>query len=715
MWDAVRKIFSRDDTETETPAEGGAAPHPAPRDTTQPATGPGASGPGLTREASPAAGLDAADGTGAPVEPVVPTEPSVSARGAVNQPHAAPLTGEPRSEAADVEVSPPGHAPQGLAADATAPDEEALAELSTPDLPPITTPPVDAERSEIDRTAPLTPQTALEMPAAAPETPPSIDLDATTAHAAAMAADAATHAEEVTSAAMAHAEEITAEAADHAAAITAPAAGTAPAVNDTLEPLRERDGAPPAKPPAGEASGAAGDAASAEAPSKAESSATPPSEPAPPTLDGAEMEPALAAQQATAADVAEGGIAETPPGVADDQAAATEGAMPEEQEAETEAAPVTGEETQPVPTLTPLAPGTVVGDRYTITALAEDAEPSGDVVATYQATDSRSYEQCWSCGSAGNGPGTRFCQNCGAPIQNHPLTLVQTRAATGLPTDVEQDGAFFHVQPERRRFGAEGIGVEIGAHSAEGPHHPNEDSYWYTAQALCANSKRQSSAVVVFADGMGGYAPGSGLISARIAATTGMHIVTALAARAEDAGPLESGDAESIVRAGIAAANKVVLEEVARTGEMGATLVVAVIHGDMCYVANVGDSRAYYVDPRGTVEQITRDQSLVAQEIAQGHLDESDIYTAIGNNIILHAIGEEDVQQVADWYTQPLEPGSYLILCSDGYWKTMRGVVLPEGLFRDNATLSDAARTMVDDALAHDSDDNTTIVLAGIS
>jgi len=398
---------------------------------------------------------------------------------------------------------------------------------------------------------------------------------------------------------------------------------------------------------------------------------------------------------------------------------AIDAAVPDTALAAAESAPAVVEPAREAPDVgadIALEPGTVVADRYTIVELVDQSAGA----RAYRAVDGRSYERCWSCGSAGNGPGTRFCQNCGAPIQNHQVVLAQTAAPTGLPDEVASNGVYLHVQPERRRFGIEGVGIEVGAHSAEGPHHPNEDSYWYTTRTLCANSVRRSRVVAVLADGMGGYAPGSGLISSRIAATVGGAVIAALDARGDAADP-SSDEAEQIVRAGIAAANNLVLEEIARSGEMGATLVVAVVCGDTAYVANIGDSRAYYVDPQGQAARITRDQSLVAQELGQGELSEDDIYSAPGNNIILHAVGEQSVETAADWYAQPLEPDSLLVLCSDGYWKTMRGTLISEGVLRqDHAggaddTLNDVARRMVDDALGRGSDDNTTVLLVAIS
>jgi protein phosphatase len=49
--------------------------------------------------------------------------------------------------------------------------------------------------------------------------------------------------------------------------------------------------------------------------------------------------------------------------------------------------------------------------------------------------------------------------------------------------------------------------------------------------------------------------------------------------------------------------------------EAGSTMAAAVIHGDMLYVVNVGDSRAYLVRD-GQITQLTRDHTLTQRKIS---------------------------------------------------------------------------------------------------
>ncbi len=380
----------------------------------------------------------------------------------------------------------------------------------------------------------------------------------------------------------------------------------------------------------------------------------------------------------------------------------------------------TEEQAAPQDVSAPLPPGALVAGRYLITGRLGKEQAAallGGTVAVvdgdlYSVEDKRGYERCWSCGSTKNTEQQRFCADCGAPLQHQQVVLVRTGAATGEAEEFSEAGAFYHIVHPRKQFGSSGMAIEVGACSAEGPHHPNEDSYWTAVAGGGFDSKSEMFGVVALADGMGGYAPGSGLISKTIVTTVGRGVFGFL--HDEPEAEVHEMQLQAMVRGAVAQANSRVLEEIAQHGEMGSTLVVGVIYGNYAYVANIGDSRAYYISPSGTISQITRDQSLIEQQIALGLLSPDAAYTAIGNNVILHAIGEEGVEGASDWYTQPLEPGSRLLLCSDGYWKAMRHDVWDPKEAAKQPTLRMLARVMVENAVARGSDDNTTVVLVGI-
>lgn len=366
------------------------------------------------------------------------------------------------------------------------------------------------------------------------------------------------------------------------------------------------------------------------------------------------------------------------------------------------------------------APGAKLGGRYVVLKAIDVDEAIhllGGTVHVVDADlfaveDTRAFERCWSCGSAGNLAGQRFCIDCGALLQNRQLVLARSAAAKGESEEFSENGAYFHLVRPRKQFGNAGLALEVGSWSAEGPHHPNEDSYWMAAVGGCFDSKSDMFGVMVLADGMGGYAPGSGLISKMIVNSVGRSVFHLLHTESET--EKEEVEIQTVIRSAVAEANSKVLKEIEVHGEMGATLVVTVVYGQSAFIANIGDSRAYYIAPSGTVTQITRDQSLIEQQVAAGLLTADAAFTAFGNNVILHAIGEEGVEEAFDWYVQPLEPGGRLLLCTDGYWKTMRRDVWDDEMALGAPTLRNLARSMVESALAKGSDDNTTVLVVGI-
>ena len=96
---------------------------------------------------------------------------------------------------------------------------------------------------------------------------------------------------------------------------------------------------------------------------------------------------------------------------------------------------------------------------------------------------------------------------------------------------------------------------------------------------------------------------------------------------------------------------------------MGTTLVAAIKTAQATYILNVGDSRCYYMDKEGKLNQITEDHSLV-NELVKTEGMEPEKAEAVGRHIITKAVGiwpavEGDIFELNDEYR-------YLMLCSDG-------------------------------------------------
>ena len=97
---------------------------------------------------------------------------------------------------------------------------------------------------------------------------------------------------------------------------------------------------------------------------------------------------------------------------------------------------------------------------------------------------------------------------------------------------------------------------------------------------------------------------------------------------------------------------------------MASTMVAAVLKENHAHIANVGDSRGY-LWRNGRIQQITKDQSLVAKLVEEGAITEEEAHFHPRRNVILYSLGSERSPQI-DLFMQPLEPGDILLLCSDG-------------------------------------------------
>lgn len=97
---------------------------------------------------------------------------------------------------------------------------------------------------------------------------------------------------------------------------------------------------------------------------------------------------------------------------------------------------------------------------------------------------------------------------------------------------------------------------------------------------------------------------------------------------------------------------------------MATTMVAVIFHDDQATIANVGDSRAYHMRG-GVLNQVTKDQSLVARLVEEGAITEKEALNHPRKNVILHSLGAESSPQI-DVFELELEMGDQFILCSDG-------------------------------------------------
>lgn len=217
----------------------------------------------------------------------------------------------------------------------------------------------------------------------------------------------------------------------------------------------------------------------------------------------------------------------------------------------------------------------------------------------------------------------------------------------------------------------------------------------------------------IVADGMGGHLGGD--IASRLATATIDETIRALEVDPEmtiqEVGPsIKSGEYQSYLRYAIRLASQRIFEKACNEMSlhgMGTTTVAALIKNNKAYIANVGDSRVYRV--RGEkIDQITKDHSLVGEQVRAGILSEDDARAHRFKNIITKSVGfQEDVD--ADIDIRVLRQGDKFVLCTDGLTNMVKANEL-----RDIVSTNDpetATRRLVDVANERGGDDNITVVI----
>ncbi|MHC4560199.1 MAG: PP2C family protein-serine/threonine phosphatase [Planctomycetota bacterium] len=111
---------------------------------------------------------------------------------------------------------------------------------------------------------------------------------------------------------------------------------------------------------------------------------------------------------------------------------------------------------------------------------------------------------------------------------------------------------------------------------------------------------------------------------------------------------------------------QVQLEGTSETGfrDMGATLVIALLRKGRCFLANIGDSRAYRLR-KGRFVQLTRDHSVISELVEKGRIEPEEALDHDARGQITRYIGMEEK---ARSYVRSfgLKKADRLLLCTDG-------------------------------------------------
>ncbi len=225
-----------------------------------------------------------------------------------------------------------------------------------------------------------------------------------------------------------------------------------------------------------------------------------------------------------------------------------------------------------------------------------------------------------------------------------------------------------------------------------------------------------ASGFVILADGMGGYNAGE-VASGIAAAMLGTSLKQVL--DGAEPGSIEPENGESL-------AVKILKEQIAGTNAsiyqaaksqpqyagMGTTLVVGLFYDNRLSVAHIGDSRLYRLR-EDEFKQVTRDHSLLQEQIDSGMITEEMARFSQNRNLVTRALGI-DPEVEPEIHTYEVEVGDIYLLCSDGLSDMVEDDDIQLTLSSLQANLQLASRQLVQMANDNGGRDNVSVILVRI-
>lgn len=222
--------------------------------------------------------------------------------------------------------------------------------------------------------------------------------------------------------------------------------------------------------------------------------------------------------------------------------------------------------------------------------------------------------------------------------------------------------------------------------------------------------------LVVLADGMGGYNAGevaSGIAVSVVATEVRQRLLARSPTDRDEATGEELGVV--LLRENIQKANASIFhasQSQPQYAGMGTTIVSGLFYDNRVAVGHIGDSRMYRL--RGeALEAITRDHSLLQEQIDAGIISVEDARLSKNKNLVTRAVGiDPDVE--AEIHVHDVLVGDIYLLCSDGLNDMVEDEDIQSTLHAFRSNLPLAASQLIQMANDNGGRDNVSVILVKV-
>jgi serine/threonine protein phosphatase PrpC len=208
------------------------------------------------------------------------------------------------------------------------------------------------------------------------------------------------------------------------------------------------------------------------------------------------------------------------------------------------------------------------------------------------------------------------------------------------------------------------------------------------------------------ADGMGGAAAGE--LASKIFADTALEVFAENADRSEK-------EILYRVKKAFSFSNQRILEHVTQNPNhkgMGCTAELLAFSDDGFIIGHIGDSRTYRLR-KERLEQLTKDHTLVQEQVEEGLIPPDNVRNHPLRNIIVRAVGQ-DSELALDLLRGKILPGDLFLLSSDGLTDMIEDDQIQE-ILNSGVDIHRKVDELIESAKATGGKDNITVVLVAIA